>query len=77
MRKTRKWISHIKTGNGMIVHMEEKSEPVAAHAQIKDDIKQTKMTCVHQGYLVVQLGLKTIFDCTMKTLWHVCFLGHI
>ena len=44
MRKNRKWIFDIKTGNGMIEHMEEKSEPVAVHAQIKDDIKQVKTT---------------------------------
>ena len=44
MRKNRKSISHIKTGNGMIMHMEEKSESVAARAQIKDDIKQMKTT---------------------------------
>ena len=40
MRKNRKWIFDIKTGNGIIVHMEEESESVAACAQIKDDIKQ-------------------------------------
>jgi hypothetical protein len=39
MRKTRKWIFDIKTGNRMIVHMEEESESVAACAQIKDDHK--------------------------------------
>ena len=44
MRKNRKWIFDIKTGNGMIVHMEEESESVAACAQIKDDIKQMKTT---------------------------------
>jgi hypothetical protein len=44
MRKNRKWIFDIMTGNGMIVHMEEESESVAACAQIKDDIKQIKMT---------------------------------
>jgi hypothetical protein len=44
MRKNWKWIFHIETGNGMIVHMEEESESVAACTQIKDDIKQMKMT---------------------------------
>ena len=44
MRKKRIWIFDIKTGNGMIVHMEEESESVAACALIKDDIKQMKTT---------------------------------
>jgi hypothetical protein len=44
MRKKRKWIFNIKTGNGMIVHMEEESESTAACAKIKDDIKQMMMT---------------------------------
>jgi imidazoleglycerol phosphate synthase glutamine amidotransferase subunit HisH len=44
MRKNRKWIFGIKIGNGMMVHMEEESESVAACAQIKDDIKQMKTT---------------------------------
>ena len=44
MRKNQKSISHIKIGNRMIMHMEEKSESVAAHAQIKDDLKQMKTT---------------------------------
>ena len=41
MRKNQKWIFVINTGNGMIVHVEGKSESVAACAQ----------------YFVVQLGL--------------------
>jgi hypothetical protein len=44
MRRNRKWIIDIKTGNGIVVHMGEESESVAAGAQIKDDIKQMKMT---------------------------------
>ena len=48
MRKNWKWIFDIKTGKRMIVHMEEESESVAACAQIKDDIKQMKMTCLIQ-----------------------------
>ena len=44
MRKKRKWIFDIKTGNGMIVHMEQESESAAACAKIKDDIKQIKTT---------------------------------
>jgi hypothetical protein len=44
MRKNRKWIFDIKTGNGMIVHIEEESESVAACAHIKDDIKKMKTT---------------------------------
>ena len=42
MRINRKWICDINTGNGMIVHVEGKSESVAACAQIKDDMKQLK-----------------------------------
>ena len=42
MRKNRKQIFDIKTGNGMTVHMEEEEESVVACAQIKDDIKQMK-----------------------------------
>jgi hypothetical protein len=41
MRKNRKGIFDIKPGNGMIMHMEEESESVAACAH-KDDIKQMK-----------------------------------
>jgi hypothetical protein len=37
-------IFDIKKGNGMILHMEEESESVAACTQIKDDKKQMKMT---------------------------------
>jgi hypothetical protein len=44
MGKNWKWIFDIKTGNGMIVHMEEESESVALCAQIKDNIKQVKTT---------------------------------
>jgi hypothetical protein len=44
MRKNRKWIFDIRTGNGMIVQMEDESETVAACTQIKDDIKQMKTT---------------------------------
>ena len=44
MRKKRKWVFGIKTGNGMPVHMEEESESVAACAQGKDDKKQMKTT---------------------------------
>jgi hypothetical protein len=44
MRKNRIWIFDIKTGNGMILHMEEESESVAAFSQIKDDIKPMKTT---------------------------------
>ena len=42
MRIKRKWIFDINTGNGMIVHVEGKSESVAACAQIKDDMKNLR-----------------------------------
>jgi hypothetical protein len=43
MRKNRKWIFDIKTGNIMIVHMEEESESVAAcaHKANEDDMTYT------------------------------------
>ena len=44
MRKKRKQISEIKTGNGIIMQMLKTEESVAACAESKDDIKATKMT---------------------------------
>ena len=35
MRKNRKWIFDIKTGNGMIMHKEEEAETDAAFKQIR------------------------------------------
>ena len=35
MRKNRKWIFDIRTGNGMIMHKEEESETDAAFKQIR------------------------------------------
>ena len=82
LRKNRKWISHIRTGKGMIVYMEEKSESVAACAQIKDDIKQVKTTWliqsseVHTGdhvftkvILLFSLALKQYMFSNLIALW--------